>query len=58
MHTNITQIPLTMPHLEEDSKEEVFSILDQWLLPPSMPSAGDDIHLPTKQFSGTHPGEE
>jgi hypothetical protein len=49
---------LTMPHLEEDSEEEVSSILDQWPSLPSMPPAGNDMHPPTKQFSGAYPGEE
>jgi hypothetical protein len=47
---------LTMTH--KDSEEEVSSILDQWPLPPSMPSAGDDMHPPAETFSGTCSGEE
>jgi hypothetical protein len=58
MHANIAQIPLTMPYLEEELEDEVSSILDQWPLLPSMPPAGNDMHLLTEQFSGAHPGEE
>jgi hypothetical protein len=56
MPANITYMALTMTH--EDLEEEVFSILDQWPSPPSMPPAGDDMHPPAETFSGAHPGEE
>jgi hypothetical protein len=58
MHTDIAQIPLTMPYLEEDSEDEVSNTLDQWPSSLSMPPVGDDMHPLTEQFSGTHPGEE
>jgi hypothetical protein len=55
MPADITRMALTMTH--EDS-EEVFSILDQWPLLPSMPPAGDDMHPPAETFSGARLGEE
>jgi hypothetical protein len=47
-----------MPHLEEESEDEVSNTLDQWPTPPSTLLAGDDIHPLTKQFSGTHLEED
>jgi hypothetical protein len=56
MPANITCIVLTMTC--KQSEEEVCSVLEQWLSPPSMPPAGDDMHPPAETFSGTHPGED
>jgi hypothetical protein len=47
---------LTITH--EQSEEEVCSDLEQWLSPPSMPPAGDDMHPLAETFSGAHPGED
>jgi hypothetical protein len=58
MPADIMHMALTMPHLEEDSEDEVSNTLDQWPSPSSMPPVGDDMHLPTKQFSGAHLGED
>jgi hypothetical protein len=55
-HLLLTYPP--MPHLDEDSEEEVDSTVDTWPTPPSMPPAGDDMHPPTECFSGAHPGDE
>jgi hypothetical protein len=56
MPADITRMALTMVH--DQSEEEVSSILDQWPSPPSMPPAGDDMHLPAETFSGACPGED
>jgi hypothetical protein len=45
MPADIIHMALTMMH--EESEEEVSSILDQWLSPPSMPPAGDDMQPPS-----------
>jgi hypothetical protein len=58
MLANITCMALTMPHMEEESEEEVCSILDQWPLPPSTPPADDNMHPPVETFSSAHLGEE
>jgi hypothetical protein len=41
----------------EQLEEEVCSILEQWLSPPSMPPTGDDMHPSAETFSGAHLGE-
>jgi hypothetical protein len=53
---NITRMALTMT--QEQSEEEVCSILEQWPSLPSMPPAGDNMHPPAETFSGAHPGED
>jgi hypothetical protein len=55
MSADIMCMALTMTR--DQSEEEVCSVLDQWLSPPSMPPAGDDMHPPAETFSGTHPGK-
>jgi hypothetical protein len=49
-----------MPHLEEDTDEEVDStgLVELWPTPPSTPPAGDDMHPPTKTFCTPRPGDE
>ena len=64
MPAEIARLPLTyppMPHLDENSKEEVDStigLVDIWPTLPSTPPAGDDMHPSTETFSGAHPGDE
>jgi hypothetical protein len=55
MPADIIHMVLTMTC--EQSEEEVCSVLDQWLSPPSMPLAGDDMHPLAETFSGAHSGE-
>jgi hypothetical protein len=56
MLADITCMALTM--VCDQSEEEVFSILDQWPSPPSMPPAGDDMHPLAETFSGAYLGED
>jgi hypothetical protein len=58
MPANIMHMALTMPHIEEESEEEVCSILDQWPSLPSTPPAGNDMHPSAETFSGACLGEE
>src|SRR5437879_7464380 len=53
MPANIMRMALTMTC--DQSEEEVYSVLDQWLSPPSMLPAGDDMHPRAEPFSGAHP---
>jgi hypothetical protein len=63
MATTIARLTPTfapMPHLEEDTDEEVDStgLAESWPTPPSTPPAGDDMHPPTETFCAPCPGDE
>jgi hypothetical protein len=62
MAAEIAHLPLAyppMPHLEEDTNEEVDSTgLESWPMPPSTPPTGDDMHPLTKTFCASSPGNE
>jgi hypothetical protein len=55
MPADITHMALTMTY--KQSEEEVCSVLEQWLSPPSTPSTGDDMHPSAETFSGAYPGK-